>query len=420
MTSCKFIPDAKEAPTARKAHPMKRVLLAALALLLPSASLAEDLTGGRLAKFLDRDGTSRDQAIVEFVGEPAIVAPLPDPTRDTSTVRMFSDTADTGFVFLDRSRWKASGSGFVYRFPQKESPPGGIFKIIFKPKHSGGTLIIKAKGDGYGTNAIFGPVAYVQVAFSVGATTYAGRFRSPPAEERYNTPEKVVLRGKGASVPVNPGHELLDATGFPDLVVWGTQDLTIEEYDALELPPRWLRNQPREGVGAAGRFLRSPGRDADGDFTRQEMFGVSWLHQATVVRLEGFLDAERLLLATIVEKHHELTWRAGSSITILTSPEGVRYALVSRDARRTSDTPTIPDDWMLEVILLEEDLRVLLPLHTTNIRTDNQDSFQGPLPSDLARAGRQIAQPLPSISVGGLALLAGLLLGIVAWARRGR
>jgi hypothetical protein len=387
--------------------------------------------------FLDKDGTAKDMAVVKFMRDPAIVAPLPDPTLDTSSLRIFSDTADTGFVYLDRSKWKTSGSGFVYSFPPKQSPPGGIFKIIFKPGRSGGTLIIKAKGDGYGTNAIFGPVSYVQVGFSVGATTYAGRFRSPPAEEKFNTPEKVLLKGKNASVPVNPGHELLDFSGFPNVVVWGTQDLTIEEYDALMLPPGWRRNQPREGVGANGRFLRSPGRDADGDFTRQEMFGVSWLHQATIVSIDGFLDAEGLLLATTVEKHHELTWRAGSSITILTSPEGVSYALVSRDARRSSDTPTIPDDWMLEEILLEKNLTVLLPLHTTNIRTDNQDSFQGPLPSDLewedcyggtypnCTGGdfgiymTTVAEPLPSISFGGLALLAGLVLGIVAWARRG-
>jgi hypothetical protein len=189
--------------------------------------------------------------------------------------------------------------------------------------------------------------------------------------------------GPSGLVPVNVGHELLDANGFPNIVVWGTQDLTIEEYDALTLPPGWMRNQPREGVGQTSRFLRSPGRDADGDFTRQEMFGVSWLHQATVVSIDGPVDAEGLLTASTVEKHHELTWRAGSSVTILTSPEGARYILVSRDARRTSDTPTIPDGWMLEVILLGEDLQILLPLHTTVIRSDNEDSFQGPLPSDL-------------------------------------
>lgn len=61
----------------------------------------------------------------------------------------------------------------------------------------------------------------------------------------------------------------------------------------------------------------------------------------------------------------------------------MRYILVSRDARRTSENPTIPDGWMLEEIRLEDDLTILLPLRTTVIRADNQDSFQGPLPPDL-------------------------------------
>jgi hypothetical protein len=348
-----------------------------------SSSIALDLTGGRVARFLDKDGTAKDKAVVKFVRDPAIVAPLPDPTVDSSSLRMLADTGDTCTVHLDQSKWRPSGSGFVYRFSPEESPPGGIYKVVFKPGRSGGKLFIKAKGDGYGTRAISGPVAWAQAQFSVGPTTYAGRFKSPPAEEKSNTAEKILLKGKNASVPVNPGHELFDPSGFPNLVVWGTQDLSIAEYDALTPPQGWFRNQPREGVGARGRFLRSPGRDADGDFTRQEMFGVSWLHQATIVSIDGSLDPQGLLTASTVEKHHELSWCAGSSITILTSPEGARYILVSRDARRTFDTPTIPDGWMLEVILLEEDLRILLPLHTTVIRADNEDSFQGPLPSDL-------------------------------------
>ena len=82
-------------------------------------------------------------------------------------------------------------------------------------------------------------------------------------------------------------------------------------------------------------------------------------------------------------KHHELGWCAGSSAAILTSPEGDRYIRVSRDAARTTDTPTIPDGWTLESFLLDEILTVRLFEQTTVIRTDNEDSFQGPLPSDL-------------------------------------
>jgi hypothetical protein len=194
----------------------------------------------------------------------------------------------------------------------------------------------------------------------------------------------LLVAAPGTSIAQEPvGHELIDATaGFP-LIVWGTTELTIEEYDALELEPGWLRNQPREGVGQTGQFLRSPGRAADGDFTFQDMFGVSWLHQASIVSVDGALDPGGLLLASTVEKHHELVWPAGNNITVLTSPEDVHYILVSRDAQRTSDTPTLPVGWTLEVELLGADLPIQLPLHTTVIRSDNQDSFQGPVPATI-------------------------------------
>jgi hypothetical protein len=211
----------------------------------------------------------------------------------------------------------------------------------------------------------------------------------------------------GAPAEEAVGHELIDATGGFPLVVWGTQDLTTEEYDALELEQGWLRNQPREGVADEGRFLRSPGRDFDGEFTTQEMFGVEWLHQASVVSVDGFLDPQHLLSSNTVEKHHELTWWAGSALTLLVSPEDVPYGLVSRDARRTSDVPTIPDGWSLEEILLEEDLAILLPLHTTVIRADNEDSFQGPLPPEVL----QLPEPRPGLACG-------VVLGVVAALQR--
>jgi hypothetical protein len=366
---------------------MKRVLLAALALLLPSASLAEDLTGGRVAKFIDKDGTSRDRAVVRFVRDPGIVAPLPDPTVDPSWIRLMSDTTDTCTVSLDAARWQRAGDGFVYKFPPKESPPGGIFKIVFKPGRSGGKLVIEAKGDGYGANPLSGPVEYAQASFAVGETAYTGRFEATPETERSNTSEKILLKGKGASVAVNPGHEVFDTSGFPGLLIgWGTTELTPDEYDALPLDSGWMRNQSRGGGGAGqfGRFLRSPGAAADGEFTQQEMWGVSWLHQVNVFPLTNdTLDPQGLLRAVTVEKYHELGWCAGSSVAILTSPEGDRYIRVSRDAERTSDTPTIPDDWTLESFFLEDTLAVRLLEQTTVIRTDNEDSFQGPLPSDL-------------------------------------
>lgn len=211
----------------------------------------------------------------------------------------------------------------------------------------------------------------------------------------------------GISIAQEPvGHELLDASSGLPIVVWGNQEITTPEYDALVLPPGWLRNQPRESVGQTGQFLRSPGLPADGEFTTQEMFGFTWLHQASVVALGGNLDPDGLLQASTVEKHHELLWTAGSSITVLTSPDAVHYILVSRDAQRTSDTPTMPSGWTLEMMDLEQDLLIQLPLHATVIRADNEDSFQGPVPANL------LPVPVPVLPTPGLVVLTACMLSI--------
>jgi hypothetical protein len=179
-----------------------------------------------------------------------------------------------------------------------------------------------------------------------------------------------------------PAHEVLQPKNG-DFITWLTPDPTIEQYEALSFPVGWLRNQPREGVGAVGRFRRSPGATADGEFTRNWIENMPWVHVATVVEFLGALDPAGLLTAVLVDKHHELTWFGGNDITVITDPGGERYALVSRDANRTFETPTMPAGWTHEIITLSEDVLILLPQPTTVIRSDNQDSFQGPVPAEI-------------------------------------
>lgn len=253
------------------------------------------------------------------------------------------------------------------------------------------------RGDRRAADGVFSVLLWLR---DDGSTAELGRLRpngTPRVRARIPSPAVLRLsarhRGERAtrvsapvvvSAPRHPGHEVLEpAPAFPRLRVWGTTELTPEEYDALVLPPGWLRNQPREGTGAVGRFLHSPGAASDGEFTRREMFGIPWLHQATVVGLDGPLDPAGLLTAARVDKHHELLWPAGRAITLLTSPAGLRYILVSRDARRTAEVPTLPPGWTLEVVPLFRDLDLVLPRPTTVIRADNEDSFQGPLPAHL-------------------------------------
>ena len=79
---------------------------------------------------------------------------------------------------------------------------------------------------------------------------------------------------------------------------WISSDINREEFDALEVPPGWFKNQPRAGGGnvdgpSSGRFLRSPDAEVDGEFLDEEFFGFTWRHSATVVQALRSMDPRR-------------------------------------------------------------------------------------------------------------------------------
>ena len=180
------------------------------------------------------------------------------------------------------------------------------------------------------------------------------------------------------------GFEILEIQSPTSIRAWISSDITWEEFDALELPPRWRKNQPREGGHQvkgpdSGRFLRSPDAKEDGEFLDQELFGFTWRHSATVVQMGTPLDEGGLLMAATVKKFHELTFDAGSILVLLVSPENELYFRIGRDADRSSDEPTIPAGWRLVEYTTPEELVFRLFDRNLVIRTDNQDSFQGPV-----------------------------------------
>ena len=175
------------------------------------------------------------------------------------------------------------------------------------------------------------------------------------------------------------GFEILQIVSMSEIVVWFSTEISEEQFDEIDLTMGWIKNQPREGEPDASQFFRSPDASEDGVFTEQQHFGHAWLHNATVIEANTPVDDEGLLRLSRVAKFHEVTFNAGRSVWILVSPGSVPYVRISRDANRTSDTPTIPDGWSLEEYVLPEPLTVVLPNPTDNIRCDNEDSFQGPI-----------------------------------------
>lgn len=110
----------------------------------------------------------------------------------------------------------------------------------------------------------------------------------------------------------------------------------------------------------------------------QEMFGFQWLHAATVVEIGVPIGGDGLLTAVRVRKY---TVEAGSPVLLLVSPEGGAYFRNGRDATRTVDAPSIPESWRLVDYTPTDILVIELFVQNLVIRTDNQDSFQGPVPA---------------------------------------
>ena len=174
------------------------------------------------------------------------------------------------------------------------------------------------------------------------------------------------------------GYELLELRDDGTIRAWIAYDMTQEQFDALDLPSGWLKNQPREGVPDASTFNGSPG--ANGVLVEEEHFGFKWFHSATITSVaRGALDDEGLIRASTVEKDHEVSFDPGSTLSLLVAPSGEIYVMVSRDAGRTTDDPTLPAEWEIVEHVVPDGFTAALSGETTVIRMDNEDSYQGPV-----------------------------------------
>jgi len=150
--------------------------LALAAVLAAAAASAADLvvlTGGKVAKFQDRDGTARDAGVVKFQGDPR----LPRPTSAGGafvTVQVASYPQSTNLVAygpvieLPPDVWRRKGENWVYA--DKDGARGGLRKMVLGAKK----LLIKWQGDGFTPPP--GPAGYVEVWIELEGTRYLGRF----------------------------------------------------------------------------------------------------------------------------------------------------------------------------------------------------------------------------------------------------
>jgi len=177
------------------------------------------------------------------------------------------------------------------------------------------------------------------------------------------------------------GYEILHFKSDNEIVAWASKDITQEQFDALDLPAGWFKNQPREIEANGGTFLSSPNKDP-GQYTRTKQFGFEWLHVATVTSPGTKLDQQGRLRGSTVTKNHRVSFDAGRTLALLVSPKGDVFVRITRDINRTREVPTLPRDWNLIDHTIGTPLEIALPKEALVIRTDNQDSFQGPIEFD--------------------------------------
>ena len=176
------------------------------------------------------------------------------------------------------------------------------------------------------------------------------------------------------------GFEILQILSPNEIIVWLGLKLTLEMFNDIELPQGWFKNQPRETDPDGGSFARSPGASVDGEFTDKEHFGHTWRHNATVIEANTPLDDKGLLRLNRIAKFHTVTFCPDRTLKVLLSPEGKKYVRISRDTGRDTEHPTLPAGWTLVDYTTPAELVIELPNPTDNIRADNEDSFQGPVP----------------------------------------
>lgn len=183
-------------------HHISLVLCAALLLAgwaIPAQAIT--LTSGRIAKFADQAGTNKDRAILKFVRDSGITAPVPIPScPNQSSIRLVTDQHDIGVVPLGCNLWRPIANGFKYA--DKDGLFGGVQKILLRATPKGGVLAIKLKGDNYGFSPIGGPVEFIEAHLKIDQTEYCGRFEIPPSTRKRNDPAKVTFKGPSvACVP---------------------------------------------------------------------------------------------------------------------------------------------------------------------------------------------------------------------------
>jgi len=174
--------------------------------------------------------------------------------------------------------------------------------------------------------------------------------------------------------------ELMDAEGN----VWlAQQPMTLETYDALEVPAGLHRSGVGKSVADWAYFRRSPRTLDDGPLETIEVSGVRFARAALAGHPE---PAVRSAMVLPIYKHHVVGYAAGRTLDILDMGDGwdhIPQGSQVRFAGQGWDKPlpplALPEGWSMRHITLTSDLVVEVHCPARVSVLPSGDLFMGPV-----------------------------------------
>jgi hypothetical protein len=165
--------------------------------------------------------------------------------------------------------------------------------------------------------------------------------------------------------------------------VWLCQaPITLEAVKALRVEAPFIKSGCTAGSFDAAHFTRSPGAGSDGALDTCVIDGVTFARVARALRFGG-LKPDRPTLVS-VEKHHVVTFAAGSEVALARLPDGQLYVQQTEPVPGRAFTP--PADWQLETRRLQAPWTVQVPPPVSVYFFASLCSFMGPVDGPVGGA----------------------------------
>ncbi len=161
------------------------------------------------------------------------------------------------------------------------------------------------------------------------------------------------------------------------------QPISMDAYEALELPPGFIKSGIGRAEHDAAYFRHPPEAQTEGPLETLEVGDSVFSLVAKPGQPEPGFEGVTVLT---VYKAHSVMFAKGRTIEILRSSEGDDYVLAASGflaSKDASNKKALPEGWTERVITLTEDLVVEIPHPARICIFQSGDLFHGPVKLDI-------------------------------------